>query len=486
VTGNLADCIDRATPERDALVVVGGDEPDEHWTFAQVIARVGAATATLRALPLPRQAPVAIQASNAAETLIAILAAGAAGLIACPVNPRLSPAAQAELIGEAGAALTIGETAFGSGQGAIPHLTTTDLMAQGSPANPVPADPDSIAMLLFTSGSTGHPKGVPITHAGWLWGLACFDHLRAGAADTRSLVAAPMHHMNALGSLLVNLSIGAASVLMRRWRPAEAAAVIDRHAVTEFTGVPTMLAQLLDGTHRLAGGSVNAISIGSAPLGEPLRRAIHAAFPGAVLDNGYGTTETGIVAFAPHPDGLPTPPLALGVPHPAVAWRLDGPEPDRGVLWLRTGMTTPGYWRRPDLTAERFEDGWFRTNDLMRRDAQGFFTFEGRTDDMFVCGGNNLYPGPIEAVVETLPGVAQAVVVPVPDAALGAIPVAVIVARGTPPALAQVQAAVRDAIAPYAAPRRLVLVGAMPLAGTAKIDRRAAAVIAERAPETER
>lgn len=476
MTANLGAIVDLADPARDALIVIGGGKAEERWSFAGIAGRVAATAHRLNGYGLAPGDRVATLAGNGADAIVAFLGIAAAGLVACPLNPRLSPEVIGDTLDDCGARLVLADDVAGvTGRAAA---SIADMTAPGAAAPITPVADDALACILYTSGSTGKPKGVPLTHAGWRWGIARYEFGRATALQDRPLVAAPLYHMNALGTLLINLHLGATSVLMRRWQPDEAAAALTAHGVTEITGVPTMVAQMLQARDRgvtFDGTGIATIGIGSAPLGEPLRRAIDETFPNARLINGYGTTETGIVAFADHPEGLPTPPLSLGVPHPDVEWRMED-----GVLWLRTGMTTTGYWQRPDLTAERFRDGWFCTNDRMRVAENGFFFFEGRADDMFVCGGNNLYPAAIEAAVERVAGVAQAVVVAVPDETLGAIPVAAIVARGATPSLDAVQSEVRRTVAPYAIPRRLMILDAMPLAATAKIDRRAVIALAER------
>jgi acyl-CoA synthetase (AMP-forming)/AMP-acid ligase II len=129
--------------------------------------------------------------------------------------------------------------------------------------------------------------------------------------------------------------------------------------------------------------SVRDISIGSAPLTDALLAQVHAVFPNAQIKNAYGTTEAGPAVFGPHPDGRPRPPLSLGYPFADVQCALlDGPSADHGVLALRTPALTPGYLNQPQATASRMRDGWYRTGDVMRRDAAGFYFFVDRADDI--------------------------------------------------------------------------------------------------------
>ena len=140
---------------------------------------------------------------------------------------------------------------------------------------------------------------------------------------------------------------------------------------------------------------MRAIGVGSAPASPALFEALHRAFPNAAATNGYGVTEAGPVMFANHPQGKPRPTTSIGYPLEGCEIRLD-PGPDEGVLLTRNPGVMAAYHNLPEETARRLKDGWFDTGDVCRRDADGFYYFVGRTDDMFVCGGENVYPGDVE------------------------------------------------------------------------------------------
>jgi long-chain acyl-CoA synthetase len=218
--------------------------------------------------------------------------------------------------------------------------------------------------------------------------------------------------------------------------------------------------------------------MGSAPVTQGLIDQVRSLFPKAQITNGYGTTEAGPLVFGPHPLGLPQPELSTGYPHPQVALRLvrDGREvEDEGVLEMKCGALMTRYHKLPEATARAMTpDGYYRTGDVFRRDADGFFFFVGRVDDMFVCGGENIYPGEVEKMLERHPGIHQAAVLPVPDELKGQKPVAFVVRAAAHAALDE--QAVKDfalANAPaYQHPRRVFFIDEMPLAGTNKIDKR--------------
>ena len=174
--------------------------------------------------------------------------------------------------------------------------------------------------------------------------------------------------------------------------------------------------------------------MGSAPITQSLIDQVRAVFPKAAISNGYGTTEAGPVVFGPHPDGIPQPELSTGYPHPEVQLRLvrDGREVQErrrgGALEMKCGALMTHYHKLPEVTAKAMTpDGYYRTGDVFRRDENGFFFFVGRADDMFVCGGENIYPGEVEKMLERHPGIHQAAVIPVPDELKGHKPIAFVV-----------------------------------------------------------
>ena len=218
--------------------------------------------------------------------------------------------------------------------------------------------------------------------------------------------------------------------------------------------------------------------MGSAPITQTLVDRVRRVFPRAAISNGYGTTEAGPVVFTPHPAGLPTPDTSLGVAHPEVDVRLmrDGQAvADEGVLEMRCPALMNAYHKLPEATAKALtSDGFYITGDVFHRDPDGFFAFVGRADDMFVSGGENIYPGEVETILESHPAVAQASVIALPDEIKGTKPAAFVVLR---PGAGATEDELRQYVlarAPaYAHPRRVWFVPALPLAGTNKVDRKA-------------
>ena len=332
-------------------------------------------------------------------------------------------------------------------------------------------------MILYTSGSTGNPKGVLLSHASQAWSLATSARLYGDRSHHRYLVGAPMFHMNATISVMGALTAGASMVMLPAFEATRYAEAIARYRVTWLTSVPTMLALVAKQRESLATldfSSVTHVTMGSAPLTQALVDKVQALFPTAIINNSYGTTEAGPAPFGPHPEGIPRPAIACGYPVPGSHCELrEGTNPDEGVLYMKSPMLMQGYANLPSKTAQVMVDGWYRSGDIMRRDAQGFFYFLGRVDDMFVVGGENVWPGEMEKLVERVPGVLQAAVVPVADEIKGALPFAFVLRQpGATVTEAEIK---RFALAngpAFAHPRFVEFRDVIELAATNKPDRR--------------
>jgi long-chain acyl-CoA synthetase len=428
---------------------------------------------------------IAILSANRAEFLSTYLGTMRAGLITVPINWKL-PLDTIEFI-FADAGIT-GAFADAERRSMVPaHVTTIEFDASGpggldglldpGPFAAVGPDLDQIAKILYTSGSTGRPKGVPLPHAGQLWALGkYFQGAEQGRRD-RTIVVAPTYHKNGLFFSMVALSNQMTIVSLPKFEARSYLEAVARYRCTVLSGIPTMFALIArerDLVARLDLSAVRMVTIGSAPLTDALVARVTEIFPGATVVNGYGTTEAGPCAFGPHPEGKERPTLALGYPFADIEWRLvGGPTAEEGAFEIRTPALMPGYLNLPGATAEKLKDGWYATGDVMRHDPDGFFYFVGRVDDMFVSGGENIFPGEVEKLLERHPEVAQAAVVPVPDEIKGQIPVAFVVrAAGGAVTEDQLKAYTLERGPAYAHPRFVVFVDTIPVAGTHKVDRR--------------
>jgi acyl-CoA synthetase (AMP-forming)/AMP-acid ligase II len=354
-----------------------------------------------------------------------------------------------------------------------------DALLDPGPFEAVRPASDAPAMFLYTSGSTGRPKGVVLSHASHLWALLARQR-RPGADQHRTLVAAPLYHMNGLCTCHATVWQHDTVVLLPGFTPASYLAAVAAYRCTILTSVPTMIAMVLRERALLATTDVSSVAfvrMGSAPVTQALLDGARAAFPKAAVGIVYGTTEAGPIVFGPHPEGVPTPDLALGYPSPRVEVRLvdrDGREAQEGVLHMRCPALMTHYHKLPEATRGVLTaDGFYVSGDIFRRDADGFYTFIGRADDMFVCSGENIFPGEVETMLERHPAIDQACVVPVPDEIRGQKPVAFIVATpGARLSEDEVKQFALDHAPPYQHPRRVWFVDELPLAGTNKVDRK--------------
>ncbi|GGC61320.1 acetyl-CoA synthetase [Siccirubricoccus deserti] len=452
-------------------------------SYAELDALSNAAARGLLRRGLRRGDRVGILAANSTEFLAALNGAMRAGLVAVPVNWRFPPATVEYVLRNSGAALVLTDAARAAAvPEGVPGITfgsaAWDALLDPGDFTPVMPEPAEPALFLYTSGSTGRPKGVVLSHQSHLWVV---EQRLAGAdmARERVLIAAPLYHMNGLALAQLASAAHITVVLLPAFEARSYIRAIGAHRVTWITGVPPMMAMLLQERETLTAtdtSCVRHVRCGSAPVSPALVAAIRAAFPQAGFVNGYGTTEAGPVVFGRHPEGIPTPPLSVGYPHPAVELRLNADN----VLEQKCPALMNGYWNRPDLKSPLTPDGFYVTGDVFHRDENGFFTVVGRIDDMFISGGENIFPSEVEKVLESHPAVEQSAVIPVPDAIKGTKPVAFVVRRGAVDEAALKAHALEHAPA-YMHPRRIWFLDALPLMGTNKIDKaRLAALAAER------
>lgn len=426
---------------------------------------------------------VGILALNRVEFLEVLFGAMLVGCIPVMINVKL-PAEQVRyIVSDADAKIVFGDanlyelcekkTSYIS----FDNESYIDFQEQGSFQVFKPG-PKDVAEQPYTSGSTGRPKGVLLHHWGQRWMIDQLVETRGLTCDDCGIISAPLYHKNALLAIKSALQAGGRIVLQPKFDVDQYIKAIEKHRVTMLTGVPTMYAlmlqqeQLLDKTDL---SSVRNMSMGSAPASEALLDNLQARFPDAKINLNYGITEGGPILFSwSHPKGLERPRTTVGYPIDGVEIRLmDGPNQNEGILHVKSPGVMLGYHNLPETTARDLKNGWLNTGDILRRDASGWYYFVGRADDMFVTGGENIYPCDVETMLEQHPNIMQAVVVPAPNTLKAHVPHAFIVLRaGANMSEEQVKEHALNNAPAYAHPRRVFFMEQIPLAGTNKIDRK--------------
>jgi long-chain acyl-CoA synthetase len=491
---NLGDLIRRDHDlAKIAIIDLGGEEVPREFSYRALDEMANGVARALLARGLKRGERVAILSVNRAEYLAAYYGIMRAGLVAVPVNFKFPAKTIHLILRDAGARLVFCDklrradcpsdlpaVCFG-----VDGPESFDAFLDRGPFSAMVPEPDEPAMFLYTSGSTGVPKGVVLSHRSHIW----VAETRLDGQDLsrhRYLIAAPLYHMNALALSLLACAAHATIVLLPQFTARAYIEAIGRYRCTWLTAVPPMIAMMLREGDLLARtdlSSVEFVRMGSAPVSQSLMHALKRALPKAVVTNAYGTTEGGPVVFGPHPKGLPQPEMSVGYPHPKVQVRLvsNGKRGvDQGVLEMKSPAVMLGYHNRPDVPRPITPDGFYVTGDVFRRDENGFHFFVGRADDMFVSGGENIYPADVERMLERHPAISHAAVVPIDDEIKGQKPVAFVILKAGETATAdEIKRFALENAPAYQHPRSVWFVDELPLASTNKVDRAALQRMAE-------
>ncbi|MGH9031812.1 MAG: class I adenylate-forming enzyme family protein [Acidimicrobiia bacterium] len=441
------------------------------------------------------------------EYLLAYLAAAKLGAITAGVNDRLAPAERAAVLALAQPALVVTApglvTATPTGVEVIeaPAAETLDdalgplRVRDGDAPAPLPVDPDRPVAIVFTSGTTGLPKGALYCNRQLAF-ITATDVGDAWGSGGRGFSGTPFAHLGFMTKLAGNLRRGGTTFLMDRWRAGDALRLLAEQRMTTVAGVPTQLALMLrqPDFDRYDLDSVRFIVVGGGPVTPGLAEEARARF-GAALATRYSCTEAGIGLGTAFDDPEEDAVVSVGRPHPSVDLAVldadDRPVADGevGAVCLRSPAVMSAYWNDPEATAAAFTaDGYVRTGDLGWVDDRGRLRLVGRSKEMYVRGGYNVYPVEVESVLSTHPAVAAVAVVPRPDPVMGEVAVAVVVARkGAPaPALEELRAYAEPRVASYKLPEAVKIVDALPLTAMEKVDRDALARLVRDGPQRAR
>jgi acyl-CoA synthetase (AMP-forming)/AMP-acid ligase II len=471
---------EHAQSDRPAIVDLRDPKRPRPVSFRELDAGCNAVARGLARTGLKPDDRIGILSLNRVEFVLTLLGAMRAGVVPVPVNIKLAADSVAYILNDAGARLVFAESGtkrlVPAGLRVVDYDSDFERFLDPGSFKAFEPMPDSVAIQPYTSGSTGRPKGVLLTHYGQNWSRRILAHTRGTDERDVILIAAPLYHKNALNAIKQGLTAGATLPLLPQFDIERYIEAIGRHHCTVISGVPTMMAMVLTRKDRLAKTdttSVRTIMMGSAPSSPQLLKELKAHFPNAEPLVVYGVTEGGPVPLGPHPQGKPRPPGSLGVPYTGTEAKLvGGPNLDEGELILKNPGILLGYHNLPAETAKQLRDGWYYSGDICRRDRDGFYYFVGRTDDMFVSGGENIFPGEVEALLARHPAVHQALVLPFDHDLKGQVPYAFVVRRGGANVTEEDLKQFALANGPtYQHPRRVFLLKELPLAGTNKIDR---------------
>jgi long-chain acyl-CoA synthetase len=491
---NIATVVDGHPDERVALVSRG-----RPTTYGELRSQVAALRGSLVRLGVQPGDRVALLFSNKRWFVDAFLATVGVGAVAVPLNPSAPAAAIDHEIASAGAKVVfVGPTATAAWRGidrarvpSVEHVVVTeaalegelafdDLLA-GEPAPVVDRQPSDLAVLVFTSGTVGHPRAAMLTHGNVAANLeqsrATSD--RIGPDDVVFGVLPVFHIFGLTVMLLLTLSAGASVVLVQRFDPSTALDTIAQRGVTIVPGAPPMWVawSQFPQAQPAAFASVRYALTGSAKMPEEATRALEARF-GLVLREGYGLTEASPVVTTSV--GIEPRLGSVGKLVPGMEARLvdvdgDDVEPgDAGELWVRGPNVFAGYWNDPDATARVITpDGWLRTGDVAVQDDDGYLFIVDRAKDLVIVSGFNVYPAEVEEVIAELPGVAEVAVVGVPHPHTGeAVKAYVVLDDGFDLDEEQVIRWCQDHLARYKCPSKVLFVPEIPRGMAGKILRR--------------
>ena len=477
----VPDVLDRAVrrwPDAVAFVEPGGTSV----TYAEFAGRVETAAAGLRARGLVAGDAVAVASGNTLDLAVLLFACARAQLVMVGLNTRLAPPQWAYMTERMQVRLALAGPAFLADlPGALP---LSDVLAQAAPRAwaYTPADrPDeaSTYAVVFTSGTTGRPKASQVVHRASVHSAMTYQRVLQLQPGEVTAVLFPMYYISAMHAhVLPAMLAGARCLLVDTVTPREYVDLLRRHDAAWAYAVPSWwrlclrVPELADLPH------LRLLGAGGAPFGEDLVAALRSRLPGARLHDVYGLSETHSPGTLLLDDEFADRPGSVGRPVDCMEAQVrseDGavlPPDQPGELFLRGSLVTTGYAHDPDATAALVTDGWLRTGDVARIDADGYVFVLDRVKDMINRGGTKIFPAELEELLRRHPAIDDAAVFGVPDPLAGEAVAAWVVATA-PLSAGEVRAWVREGMADYAAPKVVEIVDTLPRGATGKTDKRA-------------
>jgi long-chain acyl-CoA synthetase len=465
----------QATPQATALVI-----RERHVSYAELAQRVTGITAQLLESGLRAGERVILPASNSLHFVANYLAVHASGAVAVPVDPA-APEARIEFIRDRVAARLL--------------LTPAEQKARLETADGAPApygpdgagiagpQPGGVADIMFTSGTTGTPKGVMLSHEGLCRAAMHINAFVGTRKDDVEVLALPLAHSFGLGSLRCLLAIGACAVLVEGFAfPGQVFDALERHRATGFRSVPAGLSTLFRLSHDKLGDfadHLRYLEFGSAPMPREDKLRLMRLLPRTRLCMHYGLTEatrsvyTEFHSEAEHLD-------SIGRPAPGVEVRISGeqgddmPANEAGEIWIRGPHVMQGYWQDPERSRTTLANGWLRTGDFGHRDEQGRLYLTGRRSDMINVGGRKLSPIEVEEALRSHPAVRDCACVGIPDPeglAGEAVAVFVVLAQDAMPEEKPLRNHLRATLEPYKIPTQWVFADTLPYTANGKVQR---------------
>ncbi len=455
----------RATPDRVAIDFCGRE-----LSYAELDERSERLAAGLAAAGLHAGDRVATLTGTNPEHVVVFFACAKAGLVLVPLNWRLAGPELAYQLGDAEPAVLLHDGEHAQTAAGLHDRSAglEELAADGGYLGPAPADDDGL-LLVYTSGTTGRPKGALLTHANCFWTNLAFDLATGVSGDDVVLAVLPQFHCGGWNvHPLLAWWKGARVVLEPSFDASRALSLIAAKRVTTMMGVPAnYLFMAQDSAFASADlSSLRRAVVGGAPMPEALLDTW--AERGVEIVQGYGLTEAAPNVLVLPPEDAARKRGCAGKPYPHVDVELREPEtgavvvgPGEGELVVRGPNVFAGYWRNPDATAEALAGGWLHTGDVAQRDDEGYYRIVGRTKDVVISGGENVYPAEIENVLHEHAAVAEAAVVGVPDERWGEVGLAFVALRGETTE-EELLAFCRERLARYKVPKGVRFVDALP------------------------